>query len=166
MRDHATTAEILTALHELEKLVHPHLLSQDTDPAMTAIDQAVIGLRRMLTHSGPIETDDAVARLDRAADYARAVHATTVKSFGDLTSALANEASDPDLVSVDHATVAAYDPVTDETHSLDVRWGETHAGDITLQVGGRTLTDPVEVQRVAYALSILAQTAANTVYPD
>jgi hypothetical protein len=152
--------EFLPGLLELRALARPHLLRQDVDPAMAAVEQAMTGLRRLLAPAGPADTDDAVARLARAADYARAVHAAMV----DDAQALA--AADPDLISVERATVAAYDPITDDTHILDVRWEGGLDTPTILRVGERTLTDPVELQRVASALAVLAEAAANTVHPN
>ncbi|MGQ4268855.1 hypothetical protein [Nocardiopsis changdeensis] len=156
----------LPALQELKALASPHLLCQDVDPAVAAVENAAIGLRRLLAPAGPEDTDDAVARLDRAADYARAVHADMVDDVQAFTDALAEETADPDLISVERATVAAYDPATDDTHVLDVRWEGGLNRPTTLRIGDRALTDPIEIQRVAHALAVLAEAAANTVHPE
>ncbi|MFJ9558375.1 hypothetical protein ACIRPH_31595 [Nocardiopsis sp. NPDC101807] len=152
------------ALDELDALAGPHAARADVDPAVTAVEQAAIGLRRLLAPTGPEDTDDAVARLDRAADYAREVHANMLGSVGAVATAAITDAS-LEAVQVDYASLRVYDEDDGKHTTLDVTWGGASDEPPVLRVGGRTVTDPVEVLRITRALEILSATAANTLYP-
>jgi len=155
----------LPALEELDALAGPHAAREDVNPAVTAVEQSAIGLRRLLAPTGPEDTDDAVARLDRAADYARAVHANLLGSVGAVSTAAITDAG-LEAVQVDRASLRVYAEDDGEHTILDVTWADVFGEPPVLRVGGRAVTDPVEVLRITRALEILSKAAANTLYPS
>ncbi|SIO84626.1 hypothetical protein [Nocardiopsis sp. JB363] len=163
----AALSAILPALDQIDAVVGPHLAhDSEPDPAVLAIWQTALGLRRLVAPANPAEAADAVSKLEAAAQSLRHHHATELG-----LEALAAESSKLRADSFDltpyELTVDAAD-FEDEPSAFTVAMQGSASQPMTdhVLIDGRLVTDPAVYADIVYALELLGEAAGKALYTD
>ncbi|WP_017584289.1 hypothetical protein [Nocardiopsis valliformis] len=164
----ATLSAILPALDQIDAVVGPHLVhDNEPDPAVLAIWQTVLGLRRLVAPANPAEAADAVSKLEAAAQSLRRHHATELGLEALAAESGKGRADSLDLTPYEVAVEATDFEDEPRTFTVSMQGSlDQHELVEYAVVDGRRVTDPAVHADIGYALELLGEAAGKALYDD